>query len=173
MADNKKIVTGIAITAVILAVIIIVWLAVRKKKPGIDVAVSPTPAPVPGGVTGSAYPIQQGSNGPAVEQWQKNINYLLYWAKQYGKNTNNTAPLTVDGNWGPKTQSAFILANQLAGRAPVDTAILSKSNSDDIAAAYNKAISQWRGTQTPGEGIADTPPVDDSGFNLFLPNTWF
>ena len=140
MTKNQK--TGLIIVSIVLVILVVLFIVLRKKKSaaGGSSGSSVLPAnPQGGGGTGNqntpdSYPVGLGSNGNVVKTLQSKFNQVIAAMDAKGVNNYGLKKLSVDGNWGPKTDNAFRQITALAG-----SQLTSVSSASQLAAILQQA----------------------------------
>lgn len=135
------------ISAIVLVVGIVLFIVLRKKtgpspSPGANGGTTP-PSQTGSGNTGNqntpnVFPLGLGSRGDLVKTLQSKFNEVTNLLDDKGQNQYGLRRLSVDGNWGPKTDAAFRQITALAGQQL--TSVASQSQFNAILSAANTYI---------------------------------
>jgi hypothetical protein len=163
--QQKNIAIGVVIALMVIGFVLFLVLRPKKPKPG----VTPTPGTTPsGGGTGNVnspnqFPLGIGSSGNLVKGLQTKFNAVVAVMNQKGVNSYGLKTLTVDGNWGPKTDSAFSTITGLAGQ-PL-TSVASQTQYNEILADADRYINYLNAMGNASNGVSGS---NESWFyNLF------
>lgn len=162
MALTKNQKAGIVIGIVVIVLTVGLLLILRKKKSTAGPAPEPGPLPANpqgGGVgnvnTPGAFPLGAGSRGDLVAALQTKFNEVIALMDAKGVNNYGLKKLSVDGNWGPKTDNAFRQITALAGQQL--TSVASQAQFNSIINQANNYINV----------LNTMPDNNDSGWNIF------